>query len=89
MKQTIAEKEKRRRLRLSIFAFSYEFLNHSFVSDEEFDRLSKEVDLSIETGNEEMDRWFRENFEPCTGMWIQEHPHKERLKEICLDLIKT
>lgn len=80
------EKQRQLRIRLSLFAYAYEFLEVSMVSDAEFDRLSELVDFTIETGNEEMDKFFRENFEPCTGMWIQKHPHKERLREIILSL---
>lgn len=74
------EIEKRRRILLSLWAYSYEFKNFSIVSDAEFDKESSLVDLNINTGNEEMDSWFSANFSPFTGMWIRNHPKLDRLE---------
>lgn len=60
---------------VSVWAYAYEVLSCSLVSDAEFDAECKLVDLSIDTGNEEMDKWFRENFQPHTGQWVLRHPH--------------
>lgn len=73
--------ETRRRIRLSVFAYAYEFMNDSLVDDAEFDRLSQEIDLTITTGNEEMDSFFSKEFTPDTGMWIRKHPNLERVRE--------
>ncbi len=52
------------------------------MSDEEFDRESRLVDLSIDTGNERLDSFFRSNFHTDTGMWVHKHPEKSKLAEL-------
>jgi len=74
--------EIRNRIRLSVAAFSYEYQSDSIMSDAEFDELSKRINPEVETGNEVMDRFFREQFEPDTGMWIQRHPDLRGLELI-------
>ncbi len=73
------EIEIRRRIRLSVAALVYERLNDSVMSDAEFDRESLLVDLSIDTGNKRLDRFFRSNFTPYTGLWVHRHPEKIKL----------
>jgi NAD-dependent DNA ligase len=75
-------KETRRRIRLSLAAFSYEFYDHSLVSDAEFDALAKEIDLSVKTGNRKLDNFFQKHFNPDTGMWIRKHPEKNKLEHL-------
>ncbi len=70
------------RIQVSIAAYAYEFENDVIISDSEFDAMCSKIDLSIDTSNREMDRWFRDNFNPSTGMWIKRHPHLGRLKRI-------
>lgn len=74
--------EIRKRIKLSVAAYAYEFLNESVMSDTEFDKLSEEVDTSISTGNEELDTFFKESFDPCTGSWVHKHPEKDKLLSI-------
>lgn len=81
-KQTKIERERQRRIVISLWAYAYEFRDQIFVGDAEFDKVCNEIDLDINTGNEEMDDWFREHFYPDTGQWIHDHPHLERLEEI-------
>lgn len=84
--------ERRRRIRLSVAAHAYEKHGMSFLTDAEYDEMSQQVDLRIPTGNRRLDRFFREWFEPDTGMWVHRHPEREKLerlfqkyyKEICL-----
>jgi hypothetical protein len=66
---------------VAAWAFAYEFLNRSDVSDAVFDSECYKVDLSIDTGNPKMDKWFRENFEPHTGQWIHRHPELKKLQK--------
>ena len=77
-----AEREIKRRILVSIAALAYEEYSDSIISDEEFDMQCLKVDLDIPTGNEELDNWFRDNFDPSTGMWVHNHPHKEGLHYI-------
>jgi len=76
------EKETWRRIRVAVWAYAYEFMNHSIVSDERFDSEARKVDLSVSTGRPEMDDWFRSNFNPDTGMWIHNHPELNKIKKI-------
>ena len=72
--------EIKNRIRLSVYAYAYEFMNDSLVDDAEFDRLSQEIDLTITTGNNEMDSFFAREFIADSGMWIRKHPELNRIK---------
>jgi hypothetical protein len=74
------EVERRNRIRLSLFAYAYEFESDSLISDGDYDRLSYKIDKSRNTGNEKLDKFFREEFEPHTGQWIRKHPELDKLK---------
>lgn len=76
------EVEVRRRIILSVAAYSYEYENDSIMSDADFDRMSLEVNSKMKTGNSRMDRFFRNNFDPDTGQWIRKHPELNRIKQI-------
>ncbi len=76
------EIEIRKRIRLSVAAYAYEIHSDPIMSDQEFDKLAQSVDLKIDTGNSEMDEWFRSNFQSYTGQWIHNHPCQKRLEEI-------
>lgn len=86
--QTIAEAEIKKRIKASVYAFAYEYDSNSLISDSEFDALCFSIDPSISTGNEVMDKFFREEFTPSTGMWIRKHPDiagVQRVYRIMLD----
>lgn len=68
------EVERRRRIRLSLWAYAYELQNVSLVSDHVFDEAAKLVDPSVSTGRPTLDQFFRTEFHPDTGMWIRQHP---------------
>lgn len=68
------EQERRNRIRLSIFAYAYEFHDHSIISDAEYDVLSRKINKSVLTGHKNLDMFFKKQFEPDTGMWIHKHP---------------
>lgn len=76
------ELERRNRIRLSVAAYSYEFLDVPIISDAEFDELASKIDPNMDTGNERMDKFFAEHFNPHTGMWIRQHPEPKRLKQL-------
>jgi hypothetical protein len=79
---TAVEKEIKRRIKLSVAAYSYEFADVSIISDAEFDKLSYEIDVSIITGNSVMDKFFKTSFDPSTGQWIHKHPQIDRIKQL-------
>lgn len=85
---SVREKERKRRIMLSIAAYAYEFLDQSTMSDHKFDRMCLRVNLDQSTSNKEMDAWFKKHFQPHTGMWIRKHPYKERLKELAQFILK-
>lgn len=60
---------------VSVAAYAYEYLNDPIMSDAKFDRMCQRIDVERSTGNKKMDRWFRENFDPSTGIWVHEHPN--------------
>lgn len=72
--------ERRRRIIVSLAAYTYEFLNEIIMEDPEFDKMCSEINPSINTGHEVMDKFFREKFDPSTGMWIRDHPELDKLK---------
>ena len=60
----IVEVERRNRIRLSVAAYAYELRDDSIMTDSEFDNLADMVNVQVVTGNEVMDDFFREHFEP-------------------------
>lgn len=80
--RTVTEIERHRRIKLSLWAYAYEFEDHSIVSDAVFDVESYQVNLAVETDRLDLDYWFRAQFQPCTGLWIHQHPELNRIREI-------
>jgi hypothetical protein len=74
--------EVRSRIRLSLAAYAYEVKSESILTDSEFDRLSLEIDPSVSTGNDKLDQFFREVFDPNTGLWILKHPELNKLADL-------
>ena len=72
--------EIRNRIKLSVAAYAYEFLNDSIMSDHDFDQLSLQINPQEETGNKKMDDFFKKHFKPDTGMWIRVHPEIKKLE---------
>ena len=46
-----------RRIRASLFAYAYEFMNVSLVPDEEYDALCRQIDPAASTGNRSRTMW--------------------------------
>ena len=80
--------EIRNRVRLSVAAYAYEFENTSIMTDAEFDRLCQQIDVSVTTGNEVLDKFFKKHFDKSTGMWVRSHPDIVGLKRIYNDFYK-
>ncbi|RID91843.1 hypothetical protein D2N39_11435 [Gemmobacter lutimaris] len=66
--------ETRRRVRLTLWAYAYEFRHDALVPDAVFDAEARRVDLSRSTSRPDLDQWWRDNFDPSTGVWIRRHP---------------
>lgn len=69
---TPVEIERRRRIRLCVWAYAYELLNVSLVSDATFDAECIASQPHIRTGR--LDDWWQREFAPHTGSWILTHP---------------
>jgi len=79
---TPVEVERRRRIMVAAAAWAYERHSDPIMTDEEFDRECAAIDLTVDTGNAAMDAWFRANFSPHTGQWVNSHPNKAGLERI-------
>lgn len=67
---------------MSVAAYAYEMMDDPIMSDAAYDELSKLIDLSVDTGNEEMDNFFRTEFADYTGSWVRKHPDQARLHDL-------
>lgn len=85
---TPEETERRRRILLAVWAYAYEALDHSLVSDERFDREAKLVDVSVSTGNPKLDKFFATHFADYTGQWVHKHPERWKLDRLARAAIK-
>jgi len=81
--------ETKNRIKLAVAAYAYEVLNLPIMTDSDFDALAKKIDLSINTRRPDLDKWFRENFSPSTGMWVLNHPDRRRLDTIATNILKN
>lgn len=79
---TPVEIEKKNRIRLCVAAYAYDAGWPSPISDEEWDKLALKIRPEMSTGNEVMDKFFRDKFDPCTSMWIESHPNIKGLHTI-------
>ena len=72
--------EIRNRIKLSVAAYAYEFKGDSIMTDHEYDELSLKINPNEKTGNDMMDKFFKTQFQPDTGMWIRSHPEIKKLE---------
>lgn len=76
---TPEEVERRRRIRVAVWAYAYEVLNYSLVSDDRFDSECKLVNPAVTTGHKKLDSFFAKDFADYTGQWVHKHPEKRKL----------
>ena len=50
--------EIRNRIRISVAAYAYEYLDMPIMCDSDFDALSQQIDIKKKTGNEMLDNFF-------------------------------
>lgn len=86
---TPEEVERRRRIRVAVWAYAYEVLDVSLVSDETFDRECQAVDPSVSTGHPKLDKFFRDQFADYTGQWVHKHPEKAKLAALTKRIISN
>jgi len=71
--------ETRNRIRIALAAWAYEVHADPIMSDDDFDRLALSIDVRKSTARPDLDEWFREHFSPHTGMWVLNHPERDKL----------
>ena len=81
--------EIRNRIKLSVAAYAYEFKGDSIMTDHEYDELSLKINPNEKTGNDVMDKFFKTQFQPDTGMWIRTHPEIKKLEYLYKKYYKT
>ena len=59
------------------------------MTDHEYDELSLKINPNEKTGNDVMDKFFKTQFQPDTGMWIRSHPEIKNLNICTKNIIKT
>lgn len=79
---TPVERERRNRIRIAVFAYAYEVMNVSLVSDAEYDRLARSINTSVPTGNVLMDHFFKTHYSQDTGLWVHRHPRLSDLDRL-------
>ena len=62
---------------------SREGMTGEMMTDHQYDAECLKIDLTVNTPRPDLDKWWRENFDPCTGQWIHNHPEHDRLEELC------
>ena len=80
--------EIRNRIRLSVAAYAYEYKDDPIMSDDDFDKLAKQINPEEKTGNRKLDNFFKKEFATDTGMWIHRHPERNKLEQIYLNYFK-
>lgn len=81
------EVERKRRINVAVWAYAYEVLSDPIVDDARFDDECRRVDLSVDTENPRLDRWFKAHFSPDTGQWIHLHPDLPKVAAIAKRVI--
>lgn len=79
---TPVERERRRRIHLSVATYAYEVLDAPFMPDAVWDVLASQIDRWTPTGHPLLDEFFATRFSPMTGMWIHEHPELDEIAAI-------
>lgn len=78
------ELERRNRIRCAVAAYAYEILHDSLMSDSDWDKLAKSIDVDKSTGNEALDAWYKKEFSPHTGQWVHKHPEQDKLYHLAV-----
>jgi hypothetical protein len=79
---TKEECERRKRIKLTLWSYAYEIAERPIATDAQFDALSARIDLTISTGRDDLDSWWRSVWSAHTGMWIHQHPELDKVREL-------
>lgn len=80
--RSLREIEAKRRTKVAIWAYAYEFEDNPLVSDAIFDSECAKINPAVATTRPELDEWFKQQFSPHTGSWVHVHPDLERLRSL-------
>lgn len=69
------------RMRLGAAAYAYEIEDDPIITDAEFDHACTLIDLRIFTTRPDLDKFWQEQFDPSTGVWIHKHPELPKVEE--------
>lgn len=86
---TPTERERRRRIFLSVWAYADQFMNTKIVGEQEYDHESRMINLTIATGDNKWDAWWKENFKVGRTDWVRNHPHKRELHILAIQLVQN
>ena len=75
--------ERRNRIKLAVAAYAYEVLDDPVMTDEQFDRLSRQINPTVVTGNLTLDVFFQTIWTPHSGQWVRQHPDLPAVAHIC------
>lgn len=76
----IVDAETKKRIKLAIYAYAYEFEDDTLIEDSDFDKMAFSIDLSVKTRRPDLDKFFETEFQPDTGQWIHFHPELGKIK---------
>lgn len=76
------EQERRRRIQVAVWAYAYEIEGSPLVDDATYDSVCSQVNKNLDTGSKKYDAFFKDHFEPYTGMWVHRHPDLKGLKRL-------
>lgn len=74
---------------MAVWAYAYEVESNPLTSDAEFDSECLKVRPEMHTSyhgrdNRKIDAWWRKNFRPNTGSWINGHPDLKGIRKYYL-----
>lgn len=79
---TPVERERKRRIDLSVATYAYEIADRPIMSDAAWDEMAQGLNKFLMTGHPLLDEFFLVEFSPMTGLWIHKHPELAKVRHI-------
>jgi hypothetical protein len=76
---SIEERERRRRISISVLAYAYEIVDNPIIDDFSWDWAAGRIQPEIMTGHPLLDEFFRFEYSRMTAMWIHLHPELDKI----------
>jgi len=80
--------ERRNRIRICIAAYAYEFKGRSILTQFDFDELCDRIHPDVDTGNLEIDQFFKTKYLPYQTSWIHWYPELDEIEKFYSSLYK-